>query len=157
MEGREEALVREVELLRAALADTERERDEATAGHNEAVRLRIEACEYLAAARELVRRAAVFVNAVAGMAENKTPSLGWLADAAAAMPNRSIRLDKLDGKSLARAALVAGEQQESARGNHPGAPVGDPERLAAIAACPEPFWHETHRYCPVCPWTEADA
>ncbi len=20
--------------------------------------------------------------------------------------------------------------------------------------CPEPFWHETHRYCPVCTWTE---
>ena len=21
--------------------------------------------------------------------------------------------------------------------------------------CPEPFWHETHRYCPVCAWVEA--
>ena len=21
--------------------------------------------------------------------------------------------------------------------------------------CPEPFWHETHRYCPVCTWTAA--
>lgn len=20
--------------------------------------------------------------------------------------------------------------------------------------CPEPFWHRTHRYCPVCTWTE---
>lgn len=20
--------------------------------------------------------------------------------------------------------------------------------------CPEPFWHNTHRYCPVCTWTE---
>jgi len=20
--------------------------------------------------------------------------------------------------------------------------------------CPEPFWHVTHRYCPVCTWTE---
>jgi hypothetical protein len=20
--------------------------------------------------------------------------------------------------------------------------------------CPEPFWHETHRYCPACSWTE---
>lgn len=20
--------------------------------------------------------------------------------------------------------------------------------------CPEPGWHETHRYCPVCTWTE---
>lgn len=22
------------------------------------------------------------------------------------------------------------------------------------ADCPEPFWHETHRYCPCCSWTE---
>lgn len=21
--------------------------------------------------------------------------------------------------------------------------------------CPEPFWHDTHRYCPACSWTEA--
>lgn len=21
--------------------------------------------------------------------------------------------------------------------------------------CPEPYWHETHRYCPVCTWTVA--
>lgn len=27
-------------------------------------------------------------------------------------------------------------------------------RLAAIAACPTPEYHETHRYCPSCPWTE---
>lgn len=20
--------------------------------------------------------------------------------------------------------------------------------------CPEPFWHDTHRYCPACSWTE---
>lgn len=20
--------------------------------------------------------------------------------------------------------------------------------------CPEPGWHETHRYCPICSWTE---
>lgn len=20
--------------------------------------------------------------------------------------------------------------------------------------CPEPFWHDTHRYCPVCTWME---
>lgn len=23
--------------------------------------------------------------------------------------------------------------------------------------CPEPFWHETHRYCPACSWTERPA
>lgn len=23
-----------------------------------------------------------------------------------------------------------------------------------VAACQEPYWHETHKYCPVCPWTE---
>lgn len=23
--------------------------------------------------------------------------------------------------------------------------------------CPEPFWHETHRYCPACTWTEDDS
>jgi len=32
----------------------------------------------------------------------------------------------------------------------------DPERVAAIAACPTPVYHETHRYCPSCPWTEDD-
>lgn len=26
--------------------------------------------------------------------------------------------------------------------------------MTAAAACPQPFWHETHRYCPVCDWTE---
>lgn len=26
--------------------------------------------------------------------------------------------------------------------------------VAAVAACPEPFWHETHRYCLQCPWNE---
>ena len=30
----------------------------------------------------------------------------------------------------------------------------DAATLASIAACPEPGWHETHRYCPCCPWTE---
>jgi len=29
------------------------------------------------------------------------------------------------------------------------------EYEAAVAACPEPIWHTTHRYCPVCPWTES--
>lgn len=30
------------------------------------------------------------------------------------------------------------------------------KRLAIIKPedCPEPFWHETHRYCPACSWTE---
>ena len=28
------------------------------------------------------------------------------------------------------------------------------EERAAIAACPTPVYHETHRYCPSCPWTE---
>jgi hypothetical protein len=23
-----------------------------------------------------------------------------------------------------------------------------------VAACPTPYYHETHRYCPSCPWTE---
>jgi len=22
--------------------------------------------------------------------------------------------------------------------------------------CPEPFWHETHHYCPVCSWVNPD-
>jgi hypothetical protein len=30
------------------------------------------------------------------------------------------------------------------------------ERQAQIAACPTPVYHQTHRYCPSCPWTEAD-
>lgn len=34
--------------------------------------------------------------------------------------------------------------------------MNDAERAAAIAACPTPVYHETHRYCPSCPWTEAD-
>lgn len=33
-----------------------------------------------------------------------------------------------------------------------------PERRAdyeaAVSACPEPYWHTTHHYCPVCPWNE---
>lgn len=41
-----------------------------------------ESCEQLAEARALVRRAAPFVNAVAVMADDKTPALAWLADAA---------------------------------------------------------------------------
>ncbi len=32
----------------------------------------------------------------------------------------------------------------------------DPERVAAVASCATPAYHETHRYCPSCPWTEAD-
>lgn len=24
----------------------------------------------------------------------------------------------------------------------------------AVADCPTPVFHETHRYCPSCPWTE---
>lgn len=28
------------------------------------------------------------------------------------------------------------------------------EYLDKVAACPEPGYHQTHRYCPVCPWTE---
>lgn len=24
----------------------------------------------------------------------------------------------------------------------------------AVAACPMPIYHETHLYCPSCPWTE---
>jgi len=23
--------------------------------------------------------------------------------------------------------------------------------------CPEPFWHDTHYYCPVCTWVAPDA
>lgn len=30
----------------------------------------------------------------------------------------------------------------------------DDEYEAAVAACPTPAYHETHRYCPSCPWTE---
>ena len=41
-----------------------------------------EACRDLDAARELVRRAASFVNAVVVQADDKTPGLAWLADAA---------------------------------------------------------------------------
>lgn len=26
-----------------------------------------------------------------------------------------------------------------------------------IADCPMPVFHQTHRYCPACPWTEASA
>lgn len=29
----------------------------------------------------------------------------------------------------------------------------DAER-AAVASCANPVFHETHRYCPSCPWTE---
>ena len=34
-----------------------------------------------------------------------------------------------------------------------GRPI-PPDTQAAIDVCPEPGWHETHRYCPICPWTE---
>lgn len=30
------------------------------------------------------------------------------------------------------------------------------ETQERIAACPTPVYHETHRYCPSCPWTERD-
>lgn len=30
----------------------------------------------------------------------------------------------------------------------------DADTLAKISACPTPVYHETHRYCPSCPWTE---
>ena len=30
------------------------------------------------------------------------------------------------------------------------------KRWAMIVLCPTPSYHETHRYCPSCPWTEAD-
>lgn len=36
------------------------------------------------------------------------------------------------------------------------APEDDPLKVYAIASCPTPVYHETHRYCPSCPWTEAD-
>lgn len=38
----------------------------------------------------LVRRASVFINAVAVMADNKGPSLGWLAQAEIVMPGEII-------------------------------------------------------------------
>lgn len=47
-----------------------------------------EACEELERARDLVRRAAPFVNAVAVMADDKTPALAWLADASPASRER---------------------------------------------------------------------
>lgn len=28
------------------------------------------------------------------------------------------------------------------------------EVIDAVANCPTPMFHETHRYCPSCPWTE---
>lgn len=30
----------------------------------------------------------------------------------------------------------------------------DPQIVAAIEHCAEPGYHKTHRYCPLCPWTE---
>jgi ribosomal protein L37E len=35
----------------------------------------------------------------------------------------------------------------------PAEPVS-PETVAAIERCPTRVYHETHRYCPSCPWTE---
>ena len=29
-----------------------------------------------------------------------------------------------------------------------------PDTRPSPENCPEPFWHNTHRYCPVCTWTE---
>lgn len=36
-------------------------------------------------------------------------------------------------------------------------PVEEPddEARSAIAVCPTPMYHDTHRYCPSCPWQEA--
>lgn len=31
------------------------------------------------------------------------------------------------------------------------------ERGEKIANCPTPYYHDTHRYCPSCPWTEEDS
>lgn len=31
------------------------------------------------------------------------------------------------------------------------------EQRRAIANCPMPVYHQTHRYCPACPWTEENA
>jgi hypothetical protein len=28
--------------------------------------------------------------------------------------------------------------------------------IIAPEDCPEPFWHETHRYCPICTWVEPE-
>lgn len=51
--------------------------------------------------------------------------------------------------------LLRAEYTPPVRGTPPGR-AADPVRAAAIAACPTPVYHETHRYCPSCPWTEAD-
>jgi hypothetical protein len=52
----------------------------------------------------------------------------------------------------------AADWDESAWSNWQGceAPVDPPdaETAARIAACETPAFHETHRYCPSCPWTE---
>ena len=30
------------------------------------------------------------------------------------------------------------------------------DQRPAPEQCPEPFWHKTHRYCPVCTWQEPE-
>lgn len=37
---------------------------------------------------------------------------------------------------------------------HGGFPTVDPRARDLIANCPTPMYHDTHRYCPSCPWTE---
>ena len=41
-----------------------------------------------------------------------------------------------------RVAEAPGEKDQSAEYNE------------AVGNCPTPGYHETHRYCPSCPWTE---
>jgi hypothetical protein len=45
-------------------------------------------------------------------------------------------------------------ERQSELNDPSGSPTSPPKRDAAIAACPTPVYHETHRYCPSCPWTE---
>lgn len=45
----------------------------------------------------------------------------------------------------------------AAMGSNPAAtppPTLSAEDRARIAACPNRAYHDTHRYCPSCPWTE---
>ncbi len=45
------------------------------------------------------------------------------------------------------ADAVIADERERERVLHGRGPIAPED-------CPEPFWHETHRYCPVCTWTE---
>ncbi len=47
-------------------------------------------------------------------------------------------------------ALVETYRKAAAR------PVRTPDELDAMRRCKTPYFHETHRYCPSCPWTEDD-